>query len=54
METVSTKLPERLLERVDRLVSEGVFASRSEFLRQSVREALERRDAMAERQNRPP
>ncbi len=45
METVSTKLPPRLIEGVDRLVNDGEFGSRSEFVRQAVREALERRPA---------
>jgi Arc/MetJ-type ribon-helix-helix transcriptional regulator len=43
METVSTKLPPKLLEGIDKLVSDGLFGSRSEFLRQAVREALDRR-----------
>lgn len=43
METVSTKLPPQLADAIDRLVREGAFANRSDFLRQAVREALERR-----------
>lgn len=49
METVSTKLPPRLLEGIDQLVADGGFASRSEFLRLAVREALEKRGLDVER-----
>lgn len=43
METVSTKLPPKLAESMDKLVSAGSFASRSDFVRQAIREALEKR-----------
>ncbi|KXA95093.1 hypothetical protein AKJ36_01540 [candidate division MSBL1 archaeon SCGC-AAA259I07] len=43
MESVPTKMTKRLLEELDRLVEEGWYASRSEAIRDAVRELAERR-----------
>jgi len=43
MESVPTKMTKRLLEELDRLVEEGWYASRSEAIRDAVRELVERR-----------
>ncbi len=43
MESVPAKMTEKLLEELDRLVQEGWYASRSEAIRDAVRELIERR-----------
>jgi Arc/MetJ-type ribon-helix-helix transcriptional regulator len=43
METVTTKLTPRLAKELDRLVSDGWFANRSEALRAAVRDMIDRR-----------
>lgn len=43
MESVPTKMTKKLLEELDRLVEEGWYASRSEAIRDAVRELEERR-----------
>lgn len=43
MESVPAKMTKKLLEELDRLVEEGWYASRSEAIRDAVRELAERR-----------
>jgi Arc/MetJ-type ribon-helix-helix transcriptional regulator len=38
--TVSLRLPKRVIEEVDRVVSEGMFQSRSDFIREAIRQYL--------------
>jgi Arc/MetJ-type ribon-helix-helix transcriptional regulator len=40
MRIVTVKLPEQILEEIDRLVDEGRYANRSDFIRMAVREML--------------
>jgi len=40
MPVISVSLPAELLSRLDALVNKGEFASRSEMIRQAIREAL--------------
>jgi len=42
MKIVSFKLPEYYVELIDKLVKEGLYHSRSEFIRTAVRKVLER------------
>ena len=42
METVPTKLTPKLLEELDETVEEGWYASRSEAIRDAVRELVEK------------
>ena len=39
---VTVKIPESLLEKVDKLVEKGVFATRSEAIRVALKELVER------------
>ncbi len=43
METVPAKLTARLTREIDELVEEGWYASRSEAIRDAVRELIERK-----------
>ncbi len=43
MESVPAKMTKKLLEELDKLVEEGWYASRSEAIRDAVRELVERR-----------
>lgn len=38
--TVSLRLPKRIIEEVDKVVSEGMFQSRSDFIREAIRQYL--------------
>ncbi|NIQ06403.1 MAG: ribbon-helix-helix protein, CopG family [Candidatus Korarchaeota archaeon] len=42
MKTVSFKISKEMLKRVDKLVNNGEFPSRSEFIRESIRRNLKR------------
>lgn len=42
MKIISVKIPKSYLEDIDRLVKEGYYASRSEFIRTALRVLLER------------
>lgn len=43
MDSVPAKMTERLVQELDRLVEEGRYTSRSEAIRDAVREVVERR-----------
>ena len=43
MESVPAKMTGKLLQELDRLVKEGWYASRSEAIRDAVRDLVERR-----------
>lgn len=43
MKSVQTKMPERLLKELNKLVEEGWYVSRSETIRDAVRKLIERR-----------
>ncbi len=43
MESVPAKMTEKLIQELDRLVEEGWYTSRSEAIRDAVRELVERR-----------
>ena len=43
LESVPVKITKRLVEELDRMVSEGWYASRSEVIRDAVRRLAERR-----------
>ena len=43
METIPTKLTAKLTHEIDKLVEEGWYASRSEAIRDAVRELVERK-----------
>ena len=45
-DSVSSKLPPILLKCVDEVVSQGVFQSRSQFIRESIKIFLEDREAL--------
>jgi Arc/MetJ-type ribon-helix-helix transcriptional regulator len=38
--TISLRLPKKLLEEIDSVVSEGMFQSRSDFIREAIRQYL--------------
>jgi len=40
MEIITIRFPEHLIKAIDDLVEEGLFVSRSEFIRFAVREVL--------------
>jgi len=40
MKTISLRLPDRILEEIDALVEKGVYASRTEALREGARIVL--------------
>ncbi len=42
MKVISIRLPDWMLDLIDKLCSKGVFISRSEFIRYAVRLALKR------------
>jgi Arc/MetJ-type ribon-helix-helix transcriptional regulator len=35
--TISFRLPKKLIEEIDRIVEQGMFQSRSDFVRQAIR-----------------
>jgi Arc/MetJ-type ribon-helix-helix transcriptional regulator len=41
MEVVQIRLPKRLIKKIDELVQEGYYESRSEFIRSKLRELIE-------------
>lgn len=45
-DSVSSKLPPILLKCVDEVVNQGVFQSRSQFIRESIKAFLEDREAL--------
>ena len=45
-DSVSSKLPPILLKCVDEVVNQGVFQSRSQFIRESIKTFLEDREAL--------
>ncbi|HLD04409.1 MAG TPA: ribbon-helix-helix domain-containing protein [Candidatus Nanoarchaeia archaeon] len=40
METIPAKITPRLAQEMDELVEEGLYASRSEFIREAIRDKL--------------
>jgi Arc/MetJ-type ribon-helix-helix transcriptional regulator len=48
--TISLRLPRKLLEWIDKVVSDGMFQSRSDFIREAVRYYLVK---MEERSPKP-
>jgi Ribbon-helix-helix protein, copG family. len=40
MKIVTVKMPEHYLEKIDKLVEEGLYLSRSDFIRTAIREHL--------------
>ena len=42
MKVISIRLPDWMLELIDKLVEKGIFISRSEFIRYAIRHALKR------------
>jgi Arc/MetJ-type ribon-helix-helix transcriptional regulator len=38
--TVSLRLPKRVIEEVDKVVEQGFFQSRSDFIREAIRQYL--------------
>jgi Arc/MetJ-type ribon-helix-helix transcriptional regulator len=41
MEVVQIRLPKKLIKKIDELVEEGYYGSRSEFIRSKLREIIE-------------
>ena len=52
MNTISIRLPDKLLEEIDKLVTEGTYASRTEALRDAARQMLRTQKGML--QGKPP
>lgn len=46
LKVVTIKIPEELVEQLDKLVESGFFASRSEAIRLALRDLIERRKYM--------
>lgn len=42
MKVISIRLPDWMLDLIDKLCSKGIFISRSEFIRYAIRSALKR------------
>jgi Predicted transcriptional regulators containing the CopG/Arc/MetJ DNA-binding domain len=51
MRIVTVKMPEHYLEKIDKLVEEGLYLSRSDFIRIAVREWLGRELKRLEKMN---
>jgi Arc/MetJ-type ribon-helix-helix transcriptional regulator len=45
METVPAKVTEKLVKEMDRLIEEGWYANRSDFIREAVREMIKKSKA---------
>jgi len=43
MKVVQIRLPEKLIKKIDELVEQGYYESRSEFIRSKLREVIEDR-----------
>jgi len=41
MKVVQIRLPEKLIKKIDELVEQGYYESRSEFIRSKLREVIE-------------
>ncbi|MBN2095021.1 MAG: ribbon-helix-helix protein, CopG family [Candidatus Aenigmarchaeota archaeon] len=41
MEVVQVRLPEKLVKKIDELVAQGFYSSRSDFIRTKIRRVLE-------------
>ena len=50
MKRISIRIPENLVSIIDRLIELGLFYSRSEFIRYSIREALSELKSIADRE----
>jgi Arc/MetJ-type ribon-helix-helix transcriptional regulator len=49
--TISLRLPKKILEEIDKVVKDGLFQSRSDFIREAIRQYLLR---LSERENPKP
>jgi putative addiction module CopG family antidote len=47
MDTITTKLPHKLVAEIDHLIDEGWYANRSEVIREGIREIIEKRKYLA-------
>ena len=47
MDTVTTKLPHKMLVEIDKLIEAGWYANRSEAIRDGIREVIDRRKHLA-------
>ena len=47
MDTVTAKLPHKLLLEIDKLIDDGWYANRSEAIRDGIREIIDKRKHLA-------
>ena len=47
MDTITTKLPHKMLAEIDKLIEAGWYANRSEAIRDGIREVIDKRKHLA-------
>jgi len=48
MKKIQISLPEKLLKKIDSFVSNGMYAGRSEYIRETIRQRLETEGDLAD------